>query len=246
MGSSSSRLSVNHSFIALDRRHQNIAVSTGLSAGSGSSEACPSGRNHGGQNGGGEVLSKHVFQFLQNKAGIRNIECASPYGLITIAFPKKLNEDIALINCTHALGYIQSWTKVVVTPTPSPWIQCCHVENFGFNIDLGDGVLQHWFWGRGVPTFLSKIVALFYLNIKVHLYNLCYFQVYNISRLNIGCIKQKKYAWNRFGRPCCSIIKIHICYHNSRRPKGYDSTIPGRHIAVLILHARQAFFAVFI
>ncbi len=41
------------------------------------------------------------------------------------------------------LGKLQSWTKVVVTPTPSPRIQCCHVES-QFNIDLGGGVLQHF------------------------------------------------------------------------------------------------------
>ncbi len=33
---------------------------------------------------------------------------------------------------------LQSWTKVVVTPTPSPRIQCCHVKS-QFNIDLGGG-----------------------------------------------------------------------------------------------------------
>ncbi len=38
---------------------------------------------------------------------------------------------------------VQSWTKVVVTPTPSPRIQCCHMKS-QFNIDLGGGVLQHF------------------------------------------------------------------------------------------------------
>ncbi len=38
---------------------------------------------------------------------------------------------------------LQSWTKVVVTPNPSPRIQCCHVKS-QFNIDLGGGVLQHF------------------------------------------------------------------------------------------------------
>ncbi len=39
--------------------------------------------------------------------------------------------------------YLQSWTEVVVTPTPSPRIQCCHMKS-QFNIDLGGGVLQHF------------------------------------------------------------------------------------------------------
>ncbi len=34
--------------------------------------------------------------------------------------------------------FLQSWTEVVVTPTPSPRIQCCHVKS-QFNIDLGAG-----------------------------------------------------------------------------------------------------------
>ncbi len=59
---------------------------------------------------------------------------------------------------------LQSWTKVVVTPTPSPRIQCCHVKS-QFNIDLGGG---------GVTTFLSKIV--YYIMFKdesvdIHLEN---------------------------------------------------------------------------
>ncbi len=44
----------------------------------------------------------------------------------------------------HEIINLQSWTKVVVTPTPSLRIQCCHVES-QFNIDLGGGgVLQHF------------------------------------------------------------------------------------------------------
>ena len=39
---------------------------------------------------------------------------------------------------------LQSWTEVVVTPTPSPRIQCCHVES-QFNIDLGGAACYNIF-----------------------------------------------------------------------------------------------------
>ncbi len=48
-------------------------------------------------------------------------------------------EDPGLRGCI-----LQSWTEVVVTPTPSPRIQCCHIKSL-FNFDLGGGrVLQHF------------------------------------------------------------------------------------------------------
>ena len=47
--------------------------------------------------------SKHVFQFHQKskELGIRNLEYASPYSLITKTALPKNYEDMALINYTH-------------------------------------------------------------------------------------------------------------------------------------------------
>ena len=105
------------------------------------------------------------FGHLGNRE-IRTFRCAHKL-LDTFTFVKILPEQGTRINefiyfeKNQIRRLVQSWTKVVVTPTPSPRIQCCHVVNSGFNINLGDGVLQHWYWGAGCyNTFLQVCLAI--------------------------------------------------------------------------------------
>ena len=53
---------------------------------------------------------------------------------------------------------LQSWTEVVVTPTPSSRIQCCHVKS-QFNIDLEGG------GGGGVNIFVQDCLTFVFLKI---------------------------------------------------------------------------------